>query len=114
FNGTEGTVIIDGGGWEIIPEPKKNSLEAAKHPESPDPRPAHVRNFLDCMKTRKDPVEHLELGHYVSTVAHLGNLALRSGSEIHWDAENERVKDNREANRLVECDYRKPWKLPYT
>ena len=114
FNGTEGTIIIDYSGWEVIPEPKKNSLEAAKHPETPDPRPAHVRNFLDCMKSREDPVENLDLAHYVSTVAHLGNLALRTGSEIHWDAENERVKGNRDANRLVECNYRKPWTLPYT
>ncbi|MCF6286088.1 MAG: Gfo/Idh/MocA family oxidoreductase [Candidatus Hydrogenedentes bacterium] len=113
FNGTEGTVIIDSGGWEVIPEPKKDSLEAAKHPAGRDARPAHVRNFLDCIKSREQPVENLEIGHFVSTVAHLGNIALRSQSEIAWDPEKEKIKGNRKARDLVRCDYRKPWKLPY-
>ena len=63
-------------GWEIIPEPKKkNSLEAAKSPGQGDSRPAHVKNFLDCVQSRAQPDENLELGHLVSTVAHLGNVS---------------------------------------
>ena len=114
FNGTEGTVIIDGNGWEIIPEPKKESLQAAQHKIVTDGRQAHVDNFLECMKTREQPVENPELGHFVSTVAHLGNLALRTQREIRWNAEKERAEGNREANALVRANYRKPWKLPYT
>jgi hypothetical protein len=65
------------------------------------------------VKSRQQPVEHLELGHHVSTVAHLGNVALRTGRTIHWDAKKEQVVNDREANRLVTVEYRKPWKLPY-
>ncbi|NWG14158.1 MAG: hypothetical protein HXY20_11550 [Acidobacteria bacterium] len=113
FSGTEGTLILDDRGWEIIPEPKKKNLQAEKFPGSPDARPAHVRNFLDCVRSREQPVENLELAHHVSTVAHLGNIALRSGRKITWDHASERVLGDKGANRLVGVKYRKPWKLPY-
>lgn len=113
FSGTEGTLILNDAGWEVISEPKKQTLQPLTRPGSPDPRPAHVRNFLDCMRTRQQPVEHVELGHFVTTVAHLGNVALRSNTKILWDPVRERVTNSREANRLVGVRYRKPWVLPY-
>ncbi len=112
FSGANGTLVIDDAGWRVKPEPKNKDLEPEEHPAGPDARPAHVRNFLDCVKTREKPVENLEVGHFVSTVAHLGNLALRSRSEIAWDADKEEAVDNPEANRLVKAHYRAPWKLP--
>lgn len=113
FSGTEGTLIMTDGEWEVISEPKKQRLQPVRKQGSLDARPAHVRNFLDCMRSRKDPVENLEIGHFVSTVAHLGNVALRSNVKIHWDAVHERVTNSREADRLVGVRYRKPWVLPY-
>jgi predicted dehydrogenase len=113
FCGTEGPLIIETGGWEVIPEPKRKSLEAAKHGAGPDARPAHVRNFLDCVQSREQPVENLEIGHFVSTVAHLGNLAYMAKSEIHWDGETEKITNCSKADEMVGCEYRKPWRLPY-
>ncbi len=113
FSGTEGTVIIDSGGWEVIPEPKKTTVEAAKHDPGRDARPAHVRNFLDCVKSREAPVENLEIGHYVSSIAHLGNVAFRRGHEIHWDTEKEEVVGDKKADQLAKANYREPWKLPH-
>jgi len=113
WSGTEGTIILNDEGWELIVEKRKASLEPAKHKSSGDPRPAHVRNFLDCVKSRQPPALNLELGHHVSTVAHLGNIAYRTGHKITWDAEHERIFGDHEADRLVGVRYRKPWKLPY-
>ncbi len=112
FTGTEGTLVINDSGWEIIREPSKDLLEAKKFPAGTDPRPAHVRNFLDSVKSRQPPVENLEVGHHISTVAHLGNIALRTGRKIVWDNANEQVMADSEANRLVSVTYRDPWKLP--
>jgi predicted dehydrogenase len=114
FTGSEGTLIINDSEWEVISEPKKKSLESKKYPGSGDSRPAHVRNFLDCVKSRKPPVENLEVGHHVSTVAHLGNVAYRSGHKIVWDAQRERVVDDPVADKLIGVKYRRPWKLPYS
>jgi predicted dehydrogenase len=114
FSGTEGTLLIAEKGWEIIPERKKQGLGAAKHPAGPDERFPHVRNFLDCMKTREQPVENLEVGHHATAVAHLGNIAYRTGRKIVWDGVNEKVVGDAEADRQVGAEYRTPWSLPYT
>ena len=104
---------IPDSGWELAVEHRKGNLESRKSKGSGDPRPAHVRNFLDCVKSRNPPALNLELGHHVSTVAHLGNIAFRSGKKITWDATNEKVIGDHEADKLVGVKYRKPWKLPY-
>jgi len=113
WNGTEGTIIANDSGWEIISERKQANLDSVKKPGSPDPRPAHVRNFLDCLKSRNQPVLNLEVGHHLSTIAHLGNIAYRTGRKIVWDAEKEKIKGDNEADKLVSVNYRKPWNLPY-
>jgi len=114
WSGTEGSIFLNDEGWEIRPERKQEgNLEAQKKPGSGDPRPAHVRNFLDCVKSRRQPALNLELGHLVSTTAHLGNIALRTGRKIVWDAEQERIVGDPEADKLVVAEYRKPWSLPY-
>jgi predicted dehydrogenase len=111
FSGSEGTVIIDAQGWEVVREPDKTLVPFKKEAQG-DGRPAHVRNFLDCVKSREKPVENLEAGHFVSTVAHLGNIAYLTKKQIEWDSKNERVVGDDQANRLVLANYREPWKLP--
>jgi predicted dehydrogenase len=113
FAGSEGSLIVNDSGWELIGERKNATIEPAKFGGSGDARPAHIRNFLDCIKTREKPVEHLEFAHYVTTLAHLGNISFRSGHKIRWDRDKERVLNDKLADSFVGVDYRKPWKLPY-
>ena len=56
---------------------------------------------------------NLEIGHRVSTLAHLGNIAYRTGDKIVWDRDAEKVVDNHAADKLVSVKYRKPWHLPF-
>jgi predicted dehydrogenase len=114
FTGADATLILDTNGWEVIAEPKKRGTmvemkRSARTDESV--RAAHVRNFLDSVKSRKPAVENLDVGHHVSAVAHLGNLALRSRSRIEWDAEAQKVRGDHPANALVSRRYRAPWQL---
>src|SRR5207248_277863 len=51
----------------------------------------HVRNFLDCVKSRRAPVSDLESAHRVATACHLANLSLRLGRKLRWDADREEV-----------------------
>jgi predicted dehydrogenase len=113
WHGTEGTIILDDTGYELRPERKPANLDAVKRAASGDPRPAHVRNFLDCVKSRQPPALNLEIGHRVSTLAHLGNIACRTRQKIGWDSAAEKVVGNAEANQLVGVKYRKPWHLPF-
>jgi hypothetical protein len=65
------------------------------------------------MKSRQQPVLNLEVGHHVSSVAHLGNIAYRTGRKVAWDPVNEKVVGDPEADKLVGVKYRQPWNLPY-
>ena len=69
----------------------------------------HARNFLDCVKSRGQPVSDLESGHRVATVCHLANLSLKLARRLRWDAAKEEVVDDVEANRLLARPYRAPW-----
>ncbi|EEF57117.1 Gfo/Idh/MocA family protein [Pedosphaera parvula] len=113
FTGSEGTLLLGDFGWEVIPERKTQSLAAAKHKAGPDSIFPHVRNFLDCVKSRQQPVENLHVGHAVSSVAHLGNISLRTGEKLDWDHQAERITSCKAADELVGVTYRKPWTLPY-
>lgn len=114
FNGSAGTLILSADGWEVIPERKQHELQALKKPKGEDEVAPHVRNFLDCVKTRSQTAENPEVGHHVTTVAHLGNIAFRVGRTINWDPVRETILGDRDADRLVGAVYRKPWKLPYS
>ena len=69
------------------------------------------RNFLDCVKTRKDPYFPVDIGHRVSSLCHLGNIALELGRKLRWDPKLERFVDDEEANRRLSRPMRAPWKL---
>ena len=69
----------------------------------------HARNFLDCVKSRAEPVSDLESAHRVATVCHLANIALRLGRRLRWDAEREEIVGDAEAARQLVRPYREPW-----
>jgi len=71
----------------------------------------HIRNFLDCIKSREVPTADVEIGHRSTTFSLLGNIALATKSRIDWDAEKERIVNNEAANSLLHYEYRPPWTL---
>ena len=50
---------------------------------------AHVRNFLDCMRSRKRPIADVEAGYRAVVGPHLANISLRTGRKIVWDAQTD-------------------------
>ena len=141
FFGTDGTLFINRGGFEVMPEvtglyevedPRYiRELKTAQNPGVPwedgkrESRPrtgyvkaagsvqhvAHVRNFIDCVKSREKPASDIETGHYSTSAPHLANIALKLGRKIEWDWKNERIIGDAEANRLLTKQYRSPWKV---
>jgi len=69
----------------------------------------HARNFLDCVRSRRDPISELEGAHGVATACHLANLSLRLGRKLRWDAQRETILSDPEAVALLERPYRAPW-----
>jgi len=70
-----------------------------------------ISDFLNCVKSRKQPLCDLETAHRSNTFALLGNIAEEVGTRIEWDLVNERITNNKEANKLLHYEYREPWKL---
>ena len=75
-----------------------------------NPKGEH-RNFLDCVKSRKDPYFPVDIGHRVSTVCHLANLSIKLGRPLKWNPVKERFLKDDEANALCSREMRKPWSL---
>jgi hypothetical protein len=89
-----------------------------KEPEPSLPRsPGHHREFLDAIKSRTQCSCDWEYGHRLTTAVLVGNVALKAGKKIRWDAERELCVDasgkpDAEANKFLGREYRAPWKLP--
>ncbi len=132
FHGTKGTLFVDRNGFRITPQTMRKE-EAnppppgsghdsrqtgfyytteiqAEQSESSQQHGPHVRNFLDCVKSRKRPNADIEDGHNTNTVCRLGNIAYRVGRALKWDGAKERIIGDDEANKLAVGSYRDPWK----
>ena len=72
----------------------------------------HVRNFLECVKSRREPNASVLEGHLSTATCLLGNIALRTGATLEWDARRERFSNHEAANRLLHYRYREPYALP--
>jgi hypothetical protein len=76
-----------------------------------DATAVHVRNFIDCVRSRQRPSADVEIGHRSSIVPHLGNIAYRTGRKIRWDADREQIVGDPDAAKLLSREARKPWDL---
>jgi len=110
FIGTKGRLYVDRGKIESHPaDLLKEPLTAADvHLEVSND---HQQNFLDCIKSRKSPISDVEIGHRSATLCHLGNIAVRLGRKIRWNAAEETITGDPEAAAMLERPYRSPWKL---
>jgi predicted dehydrogenase len=110
FHGADATLYINREYFEITPESGRN-VESHRVKNENRQGDAHVRNFLDCVKSRQKPTSDIEIGHRSTSTCLLGNVALRSGRRIVWNAETEKIEGDGGASRYLSREYRKPWKL---
>lgn len=110
FQGLDATLVADYGSFEIFGE-KGAKIE----PPGPSlPRsPGHHREWINAIKSREQCSCNFDYGHRLSSIGHLGNIALWTGEKLHWDGKNERFTNHEGANRhLAREVYRAPWTLP--
>ncbi len=110
FHGADATLYINREYFEITPEKGRN-VEVQRVKNENRQGDAHVRNFLDCVKSRQRPISDIEIGHRSTTTCLLGNVALRSGRRIVWNAKTEKIKGDNAASKYLSREYRGPWKL---
>jgi predicted dehydrogenase len=133
IRGTKGTLYLNSSSWEAIPEvPAAEPVEvriprmpgtpgrtAAKGSPAIEPRKAsgrdgteaHVRNFLDCVKSRGQCNADALTGHVSTATTLIGNIAYRMRALLEWDGAAERFTNNAAANGRLHYEYRAPYKL---
>jgi predicted dehydrogenase len=132
FHGTDATMFLARHGFEVFPEPLPKDAYHKLHPEwgdkavpeefakapgmkmerTDDGLLNHVGNMLECMRTRQLPNSDIEIGHRSSSACLLGNVALRTREHLEWDIAAQRLrKGSPAAQKLLDREYRAPWKL---
>ena len=94
FMGTDGTIYIDRGRYELTPEHGKgkpeswilgsNPRKGADFYDKPDGELLHLTNWVECVRSRQRPTAPAEAGVSAAAAAHLGNRAYRSGQVATW------------------------------
>ena len=108
--GDKGFIIIGNRRWRAYSPDKKLIAQGAGE----NGGASHMRNFLDCMRSRKRPNADLEtIGHPSSILCHSANVSWRVGRQVTLDPNTELFIDDPQANALrTRPEYRKPWELP--
>jgi len=108
FEGSDGWIFVTRGKIEasrpeLLEEPlpnKKVELYVSKN---------HMGNFFDCVRSRRQPICEAEIGHRSVSVCHLGLIAIQLGRKLEWDPKRERFVNDKEADKFIAREMRKPW-----
>jgi predicted dehydrogenase len=108
FEGTEGWVAAGRWWMKTCDELVDVKLEAKTgfvyHSES------HTKDWIDCMRSREQPICQPEVGHRTATICNMGIIAEQLGEALAWDPVKEEF-DSRAANRMKTYRYRGNWSL---
>jgi hypothetical protein len=111
-----GVQFLGSDGWVFV---SRGEIRASKPELIEEPLPAnavrlyksdnHMGNFFECLRSRKDPICRVEIGHRSISVAHLGAISVRLGRAIQWDPVKEEIVGDADAARWLSRPMRKPY-----
>jgi predicted dehydrogenase len=110
FVGEKGTILA--GYLENPTLASEQQQKDLKPPEKFVPRSiGHHKEWLESILGGPDAASCFDHAGPLTEMVLLGNLAVRTGARIEWDAKNMKVKNNRDAQQYVKREYRKGWEL---
>jgi predicted dehydrogenase len=111
FYGDQGTLFVTDNRLVVIPKGKNQDRQEQKF--QTDAGTAHMADFLDAVRTRRQPSCTMEDGYRSTTTVQLAMIAYESASPVVWNESSEQILNNEAAAKLLKRDYRAPWKHPY-
>jgi predicted dehydrogenase len=110
FTGTDGWIWVNRGDLKA----NKDEIYQTPLPENAvklEVSPNHMQNFMDCVKSRKDPIAKVEEGHRSAIIGHLIIIALHAKRKLQWDPAKEVFTGDgaKEANTHLAREMRKPY-----
>ena len=113
FNGTKGWLMvmrgfIDCSDPKLIKKEEQKIGEGEYEVSSP-----HMQNFIDCVRSRKNPIAPVEVGCSTNTLCCIANIATELQRPVKWDPATLCFGDDKEAanHRLYRYQYRRPYSL---
>jgi len=128
YEGTEGWIFVTRGAYRAspsdpIPEGETKALEASDPAILTSvigPNEIHLYesseqhgNWLDCIKSRKEPISPVEIGHRACTVCLITHIAMNLERRLTWDPYSERFVNDDEANSMLSRPQRAPYGTNY-
>ena len=111
FEGSDGWIFCSWNGIDANPKSiLKSAISADEIHLRTEPK-GEQRDFLNCVKTRRDTYAPAEVGHRSITLSHIANISMLLGRKLRWDPERERFPDDDGANRMLSRAMRAPWSL---
>ena len=110
FEGTEGWIETNYNSFKTSPASLKDTVigpDEIHLYKSND----HKRNFLDCIKTRKETITPAQVGHRSTSLCLLANIAMLLKRKIRWNPDTERIIGDEQASRMLSKPMRAPWRL---
>ncbi len=108
FFGTEGWVSVDREGLETSKESLR-SVQFGANDSRLYVSDHHQKNFIDCVKSRKQPISPLEAAIRSDTISHLSDIVVRLKRPVEWDPQREAIAGDEEASRKLDRPMRKQW-----
>lgn len=116
--GPAGVKFIGTDGWIWVQRGSFNAHDREIFRWSPGPNDIrlyesknHMANFLECMRTREEPIAPVEVGHRSNTVCVITHIAMKLGRKLKWDPAAEQFVNDAEANRMLTYEHRAPWTI---
>jgi len=111
FHALNGTLFCNYSKHEIVPEGEL-LRDKTPPPESIPPSPGHEREWLDSIKSRKQPSCNVNYHWKVDMAITLANLSYRLGRSVRFDSQSEKIIGDTKAVEMARPEYRAPWKFP--
>jgi predicted dehydrogenase len=111
FHGVNGTLLTDYSTHQILPEgDRMKGMDTP--PKSIEPSPGHELEWVECIKSRKQPSCNPGYHVKVDVPIELSVLSMKLGRSIKFDPATEKIVGDDEAAKLAIPEYRAPWKFP--
>lgn len=88
FHGDKGTIVVDRTGYKVTASNSDIQEVEVTNIKEGTMNAAHWANWIDCIKTRKDPICFVESAFNTAKVCHMGTSAYVAGGRLGWDDEN--------------------------
>jgi predicted dehydrogenase len=115
FVGNNATLVIDRDRWDVYPETEEGKFLTEAIPTQvrrANGIDFHTLNFLECIKSRRQPACTIEMGRNAALNAQLGNIAYKLGNKVFWNEKKNAFINDPKADELAKARYNAPWKLP--